>query len=67
LRSDVSLFWGGSSWSRIVEELWEQGVLDEVEPEHRVTAQFLLNHLPSLNEADRMALEEIVQHDPPSD
>ncbi len=67
LRSDVSLFWGGSSWSVIVEELWEQGVLDEVEPEHRVTAQFLLDHLPSLNEADRIALEEIVLHDSPID
>ena len=67
LRSDISRFWGGSSWSVIFEELWEQGVLDEIEPEHRVTAQFLLDHLPSLDEADRMALEEIVQHASPSD
>lgn len=67
LRSDISPYWGGSSWSEIVEQLWEQGFLDEIEPEHRVMAQFLLDHLPSLNEPDRMALEEIVQLASPSD
>ena len=67
LRRDIARFWAHASWTEIVETLTEYGGLDEIDPEHGVTAQFLLDFQSSLDEADREALKQIVQFASPSD
>ncbi|MBL4591952.1 MAG: hypothetical protein JKY96_08335 [Phycisphaerales bacterium] len=64
LRENIARFWTWASWTEIIERLTEYGNLDEIDPEHRVAARFLLDHQPSLDESDRRALEQFAS---PSD
>ena len=62
LMIDILPHWHHTSWAELAEVMQEYG--DEfrpIDPEHRKTAAFLHEHLPSLDEADRAALKQIAQ------
>lgn len=61
LRIDIIRFGDHFSWTEIIERLSATGNLKDINPEHGVAAQFLLDHHPLLEESDRMALGQIIQ------
>jgi hypothetical protein len=67
LRYDIARFWYRASWTEIVDMLNEYNELSWLDPSHIETAQFLLDHQQSLDESDRLALEQIVQSASPPD
>jgi hypothetical protein len=61
LRNEVMPYWSSASWEELVSWLEEQREYHETDPEHRVTARFLVDHHAGLSEGDRAALARLAE------
>jgi hypothetical protein len=65
LRNELMPYWSPAGWTVIIERLEEFGEIYETDPEHALTARFLLDHHSGLDVPDRSALERLAQRAAP--